>query len=854
MLTPGSRIGPYTITGSLGAGGMGEVYRAHDARLGRDVALKILPDAWLGDPDRRARFEREARALAALNHPNIAAIYGVEDLSTSSGRALVLELVEGQTLADRLAAGAVPVPESLALAAQIADALDAAHERGIVHRDLKPANVKITPDGRAKVLDFGLAKSAGGDDSSIDFTHSPTLTRGATEGGVLLGTAAYMSPEQARGKLVDKRTDVWAFGCVVYDMLTGQPAFGRPTLTDTLAAIVDREPDWTALPAATPPAVRRMLRRCLEKDVKRRLRDIGDALADLHDSTADAPPEPVAIAAPRVVEYQRITDSVGMDEAPAMSPDGKMIAFVARADGRRHIWIRMLSGGAPLQVTRDDADHEHPRWVPDSSAIIYYTPSAGPDEQGFLWEISALGGPARPIVSATGGCDVSHDGRHVALFRSHHRKTEIVIAERSGGEERVVVSMSQAQPSYSFPRFSPDDQWLAFLGAAADFFQQRLYVLPVQGGDPSVIVQSSFLMGCSWLPDGSGLVYSSSAGSTVPYPPTFNVWAIGRDGSRNRQITFGDVSYVQPDVHRTGKLLACRVTGHSNLWKIPVSGTPLDNVRDAVQLTHQTGHVRTPSVSPDGRELVFLSDSGGHGNLWIMDLQRRSVRQLTFERDPAVTIGSPLWSPSGREIVFVVSRGDTGLSAIRPDGRGLRQITAQGFAACWSRDGRFVYYSTATEAGDWHTMKMPIDGGGPELVPGEQISRVAVTDSATFYYPARLSPELGGWDWEVRCVPEPGGAYRALARFDGSRVPVSPAFAHVVLSPDGQWLAMPLLDGVTANLWAIPTAGGPMRQLTDFGDRPIVIARSVSWAPDGRHLYAAVADTHRDVVLLDGLL
>src|SRR5262245_25073637 len=273
----GRRIGVYELTAAIGAGGMGEVYRARDTRLGRDVAIKILPEAFTADSDRLRRLEREARLLAALNHPNIATIYGLE--GTGSSRAIAMELVDGETLAERISRargkGGVPTTEALRVARQSAEALDAAHEKGIVHRDLKPANIKVTRDGVVKVLDFGLAKLAPCPDAAVA-THAPTVSIEGTQDGMIVGTAAYMSPEQARGESLDKRADIWAFGCVLYEMLAGRAAFARPTITDTFAAILEREPDWTAVPAHTPPPIRRLLRRCLEKDRTRRLADIAD--------------------------------------------------------------------------------------------------------------------------------------------------------------------------------------------------------------------------------------------------------------------------------------------------------------------------------------------------------------------------------------------------------------------------------------------------------------------------------------------------------------------------------------------------------------------------------------------------
>src|ERR1700674_2272121 len=291
-LAAGTRLGAYEVLTQIGAGGMGEVYQARDTKLGRDVAIKVLPEAFAHDPDRLSRFQRAAKMLASLNHPNIATIHGLEQSGGTSY--LVMELVSGETLAERVKAGPLGIEETLKIALQIAEALEAAHEKGIIHRDLKPANVKLTPEGKVKVLDFGLAKAFEGDTSTEDMGNSPTLSMAATMQGVILGTAAYMSPEQARGKAVDKRTDIWAFGCVLYELLTGKAAFHGEDVTDILAAVVRAEPDWQALPAATPVKIRDLLGRCLQKDKTQRLRDAGDARIEFQEAltappTADAP-------------------------------------------------------------------------------------------------------------------------------------------------------------------------------------------------------------------------------------------------------------------------------------------------------------------------------------------------------------------------------------------------------------------------------------------------------------------------------------------------------------------------------------------------------------------------------------
>ncbi|MFY9560431.1 MAG: protein kinase, partial [Terriglobales bacterium] len=436
-LTPGTKLGPYEIVAPLGAGGMGEVYRAHDTKLGRDVALKFLPPLFTSDADRLARFEREARLLASLNHPHIGAIYGFED--TGNVPALVLELVEGDTLDERVRRGPSPLSEALAFAQQIADALEAAHRAGIIHRDLKPSNIKITPDGLVKVLDFGLAKALAAEGSGHDLSNSPTMTAGGTIAGVILGTAAYMSPEQARGQPVDKRTDIWAFGCVLFEMLTGSSAFLRETVTDTIAAVVGAEPGWKSLPADTPGSIRRLLTRCLQKDARRRLHDIADARIELEDTMA-TPAEPAPVPTPRRwsrlalsalslgiatalvllwterdrfgrpvakpsppdTRVIRLTDLPGLEESPAISPDGRSVAFTADVGGKRQVFVQLIAGGAPLQITRDTVDHECPRWSPDSSSILYFSPAVSGTVQGSILEVPALGGVPRRVVNSVG--------------------------------------------------------------------------------------------------------------------------------------------------------------------------------------------------------------------------------------------------------------------------------------------------------------------------------------------------------------------------------------------------------------------------------------------------------------------
>jgi serine/threonine protein kinase/Tol biopolymer transport system component len=883
-LSSGTRLGAYEILSLIGSGGMGEVYRARDMHLKRDVAIKVLADAFAADPDRLARFQREAELLATLSHTNIAAVYGLEKADGITG--IVLELIEGATLTDVIARGPLALSDALPIARQIAEALEAAHEKGVIHRDLKPANIKVTPDGKVKVLDFGLAKATDvASGPSLDTTNSPTITSPAmmTEIGVVLGTAPYMAPEQAKGRAVDKRADIWAFGCIVFELLTGQRAFAGKDAADVFVAILTTEPDWNLLPPATPSRMADVLQRCLKKDAHSRLRDVGDARLELE--MPDIPPRAdqgtrrvstigwmlagvligsaavsalwytrsKAIVVPNV-SHQRLTDFVGMEEFPAISPDGKTVAFTARVHDRRQIWLRLLVGGTPLQVTNDDADHQEPRWAPDSSAIIYYTGADVPETLGTLWEVPALGGTPRRIASASGGGDISPDGRRLAMVQAQHERSILVIAGRDG----VGVRSYSLPAEYNFesPRWSPDGQSIALQSDSITDFDKHLYVIALPTGEQREITRADDMKGLAWLPDGSGLVYSSSFGSTVLYPPTFNLRIVGHDGRGDRQLTFGDVSYQQPDVGRSGVVVVSRIHMQSDIWRIPSDRSPADNARNAVRITQQTGQVQVPSLSPDGREMVYLSDSGGHGNLWTASTDGTGIaRQITFERDPSVSIGVPVWSPAGDRIVFIRNQeGRTGLWLVGPDGGGIKELVPRATWACWSPNGRWLYYQPSINI-PLCIEKIPADGGTPVRVRCDNAGAPAVSDGGTLFYASALSAGVLGWtDFEIRVATPETGAPRTLARIAVGRIPISPLLFHMFLSPDRQWLALPLTDGGTTNLWAVPVTGGAPRPITDFGRRAVVIARRVSWAPDGKSIYAAIADIDADVVLLTGLI
>ena len=890
-LTCGTKLGPYEIVAPLGAGGMGEVYRARDTKLGREVALKFLPPLFTADADRVARFEREARLLASLNHPHIGAIYGFEDAGNVP--ALVLELVEGDTLDDRVRRGPLPLSETLALAQQITDALDAAHRAGIVHRDLKPSNIKITPDGVVKVLDFGLAKALTAEGSDPNQSKSATMTASGTIAGVILGTAGYMSPEQARGRPVDRRTDIWAFGCVLFEMLTGSSAFARDTATDTIAAVVGAEPEWKWLPADTPASIRRLLTRCLQKDARRRLHDIADARIELEDAMA-TPAEQAPVALPQRwsrlavsavslgiatglvllwverdrfgrpsaepsradVRVVRLTDLPGLEESPAISPDGRSVAFTAGVGGKRQVFVRLIAGGAPLQITRDAVDHECPRWLPDSSSILYFSPAVSGAVQGSIWEIPALGGVPRRDVTSVGCADVSPADGRLALFRLAKDGIQLVTAPSDLSRFEVVAQFAPTT-YYLYPRWSPDGRWIAF--QRGDSIRFDIFVAPATGGEPHQLTHDNDMMsGFAWLPDNTGIVYSSSRGGTMPYLPTLGLWQVTlRDGRVGRVIS-GETSYMSPDISRSGAILVSRMKLETDIWKFPVDGLPKENTRRGVRVTRQTGQVLTPTVSPDDKEVAFLSDSGGHANLWVVNTDSGALRQITYERDPKVAVGVPMWSPNGHTIAFVCSRGNQGLTfgvwLVDSDGSNLRNVANPGLGLAWSQDGRWVYYSTwsgpaATEVA---LKKVPVDGGPAVTVRTERLRNVIGLHGTTLYYAVERPLVDGTPEFEIRAATPENAPFRVLARIPASRGPIW-QIVNPALSPDGKWLAQALTDGFTTNLWALSTTTGEWRQITDFGDRATFIARRVSWSLDGRSILAAVAEGDSDIVLLEGL-
>ena len=726
LLEVATRVGPYEILSALGAGGMGEVYRAHDTKLGRDVAIKILPQAFLADPERVARFQREARTLASLNHPNIGGIYGLEEANGIT--ALVMELVEGDDLSQRIGRGAIPLDEALPIAKQIAEALEAAHEQGIIHRDLKPANIKVRPDRTVKVLDFGLAKALEPSSSAgVDATASPTITSPAmmTGVGVLLGTAAYMSPEQARGKAVDKRSDIWAFGCVLYEMLTGKRAFAGDEVADTLAKVLEAHPDWLALGAAVPLRVRELLHRCLEKDARRRLRDIGDALADLQDvatasveyrATGSTPNLSVSrwrVAAAGLtilslglaaggVGVWRITEqrdvgvlrfditAPGIETALAasrggnlaISPSGREIAFNGVGVHVRsldRLEVRSLAG----------PNSQQPFMSPDGEWVGFL-------EGSTLKKVRVTGGPVLTIAS-TGGTTLEGAswGTDDTIVFTTNNASGLLRVSATGGEPTPLTSVStqDGEVEHQWPEMLPSGRAVLFTISRGGSGMEgaQIAVLDLTTGDRHVVV-----------PRG-GQAHYIRTGHLV-YGIDGALWAVPFDASR--LVTNGSPVQVLADVRTTpagGADFAVAQDGSL----VYISGGALVERRRLVWVDRQGREqaINAPirayaqaRISPDGRRLVLdVRDQGE--DIWVWDLASETFTRVTL--DPGFD-RQPIWAPDSRRIAFYSNRGGTNsLLMVSADGTGVVERLAERTASAvyptsFSPDGKQLLLWEAT--------------------------------------------------------------------------------------------------------------------------------------------------------------
>jgi Tol biopolymer transport system component len=805
-LAPGTRIGPYEVVSMIGAGGMGEVYRARDITLGREVALKLLPDIHAMDRERRLRFEREAQVLAAMNHPNVAAIYGLE---TSGTPALVMELVEGPTLAERIAQGPLPVSETTEIARQLARALDNAHERGIIHRDLKPANIKIAADGTIKVLDFGLAKIVGGDTAPpSDIANSPTVSVMGTAGGVILGTAAYMSPEQARGQPVDKRTDIWAFGCVLFEMLTGRQAFSGATVSDLLAAILTQDPQWARLPSDVPLHTSQLLRRCLQKDPRARLRDMGDAFIDapppgqrrskwaaivaagIVASVLGALLAAVFVRTETIVDdglrpdrtvATQLTDYGGLESSPAISPDGRAFVFISDHGGEPDIWLRQIAGGEPVRLTNDPAPESDLIYAPDGESV-YFTRN---DAEGMaIWQTGVLGGRPRRILAgvARGAAPAPDGGRLAFLLPEGSNTWSLVVRALNSGDNRVLV---RALPgSANRPAWSTDGRRLSYTRGGL-FAPSNLFVIDIETGGQRQV--TSFTRGNegvfshAWLPDNRHLVVSY-----VPFPRQLATPDIGildvENGSISRLTTTVQRGLMWPSVSADGtRMVVASVENVREVWRIPArTGEP-------ARLAGPRGDPMWIYVTRDARTLLFNSNASGSRNLWVARVQDiADARQITFVPGDAIAHSS--LSPDGSRVAFVsTSTGNSDIWVQNVDGTDLQQLTNDAAAdswPVWSPDGRWLAY-TSLRGMQQETWRIPTTGGTAEkLFDG--------------FFRGDWQPQLGGNGTWI--VTSSGLDRVRLLDVDRRtviwdiRIPSS-ALSLPMFSPDGRSFSLPFQAG-----------------------------------------------------------
>jgi eukaryotic-like serine/threonine-protein kinase len=670
----GSTIGQYEVLAAIGAGGMGEVYRARDLKLGRQVAFKILPTEFAGDPERLLRFQREAKFLASLNHPNIASIYGLED--SGSIRALVMELVEGPTLSDRIKTGPIPIGEALPIARQIAEGLEYAHERGVVHRDLKPANIKITREDSVKILDFGLAKAVLGEAEATNAGDSPTLSEMGTQAGILLGTAAYMAPEQAKSKPVDRRADIWAFGCVLYEMLTGERAFAGDGVTETLAAVLKNEPDWSLLPALTPIHVRVLLHRCLRKDPKHRLRDIGDARISL-DEVLSGGVEPGIVVSraawhrvlpwaaafvagalllggvflislhrtPRdaAMHFRAVTNFSGVQSYPALSPDARSVAFVSDRDGHYNIYVGLINGVNPVKLTNDTNLKIRPCWSPDGTEIAY----ARLNDSGIwdIWTVPALGGVPRRLILNGADPTWSRDGRSIAYRDSG--TGAIWISDSYGQNRRELGSTRKFTVGNSGPRFSPDGREVAYSGSVGGPHGELEVVSLDSGKVRQLTHDDALVLSPAWSADGGFIYFASSRGGTL------NIWKIAKNGEGLEQITAGQGDDTQLDVSSDGKrIVFSTFRVHMNIAQLDLDAAGQQSPK--LLIADPARNQYNPAYSPDGKHLAYFSNLKGveKEGIWLADSDGSNPVPLV--QDERINI-DPVWAPEGDSLVYASS-------------------------------------------------------------------------------------------------------------------------------------------------------------------------------------------------------
>ncbi|MGH9460177.1 MAG: protein kinase domain-containing protein, partial [Vicinamibacteria bacterium] len=774
--------------------GMGEVYRATDTKLNRDVALKVLPELFAKDPDRMARFSREAQVLASLNHPNIAAIHGLEE--SGGKRALVMELVEGETLAERLKRGAIPLDEALKIAKQIAEALEEAHEHGFIHRDLKPANVKITPNGTVKVLDFGLAKALEGEatsGSSPDLSQSPTLSAAATAAGVILGTAAYMSPEQARGQKVDRRADIWSFGVVLYEMLTGKSVYTGETVSDVLAKVLERQPDWESLPKDTPASIQRLLRRCFEKNVRQRLQSMGDARIAIEQYLTNPGAETTAIAAvaagpakpvwqealpwalfalaalaagvmamlpgpapePPLLVSMEVADKpiwTGLGSSVVFSPDGARLVYIVGDDNEREVRIRSLNqlDGATLATTAPPP--YQPFFSPDGQWIGFVTSSA-------MQKVPLSGGTPMTLCAVDRSRGASWGEDDTIVF-APSPNSGLYRVSAAGGEPEPLTTLDEAtgEATHRWPQVLPGGKAVLFTShtqQAGGFDNATIEVFVLATGERKVLRRGGSYG--RYVPSGHLVYVNQATLFAVPFDLD-KLEVTGSPAPVVQQVSW-DVAHggAQFAFSNTGRL--AYVAGDATLPEYPVVW--VDANGETAPLLEERGSYGNPRLSPDGTRLSLTVLRDGNWDIWVYDLERGVSTRLTFDE---ASDTEQIWSPDGEYLAFSSDiNGADNLYRKRADGSGelerLTESQTSEWATSWSRDGRFITYIKSDNAFDLWVV--PLEGDHkPEVFLSTPFREANSDFSPNGRWMAYASSESGRSEVYVRPFPPGGGKWQ----------------------------------------------------------------------------------------------
>ncbi len=877
-LSAGTRLGPYEILSPIGAGGMGEVYRAKDTRLGRDVAIKVLPERLAEDPDALSRFEREARAVAALSHPNILALH---DFGREGNVAYaVTELLEGETLREALSSGPLPLRRATEYGSQIALGLAAAHEKGVVHRDLKPDNVFVTRDERVKILDFGLAKARSALPDAGAETHSPTVS-GYTEPGTVMGTVGYMSPEQVRGVAVDHRSDLFSFGVVLYEMLTGRRAFQRETAAETMTAILKEEPaEPDGSDGGIPPALALVLRHCLEKKPEKRFqsaRDLAFALETASSTTSSAAVA-VSLGRPRSVPVWRwlgvaalaaaaaaagyfvrlgrttapapdwseatitpLTTDPGYEGEPTFSPDGQTMAYVSDRDGNFEIYLQQILGGPALNLTSNPAADIQPAISPDgreiafvsnrssSSDIIYAAPNL-PLIGGDIWIMPALGGRARRIVQ-NGNCPSwTPDGANLVYVHGTFRHARIAMIPAAGGESRDLPIDEPFVQRYFFPGFSEDGRWLLYQNG------NQVEVVPAGGGKAKVLARGE---SPAFGPGSTSVLYTNDApgkGRTLWRAPFSLVR--GEFSGRPEPLTFGRGADVGAKASRDGKTIAFSAVDQSlNLEELPFdaeAGRVMGPVRE---LTSGNNRVGFFDPSPDGKAVVFATERGASSHLWRID-PPALPSELT--RDPKYSDTFPQWSPDGSEIAF--SRGGEGagegaqsLWIMRADGTHPRRLGDFSGQMVWLPDRKAIVQRNQT------MVRLDLASGVTAPIAQAKVVTLLAADRAGQWLAYQSSD---GGPMKIMAVPVAGGTPRLVstAPYEGY---------HPFFSPSGRWL---YFQPGHKNLFRVPGpaqgwASATPQKVTDFSGLDLYI-ENPRISLDGSRLFYTRGRRKGDIFIL----